>query len=201
MAAATAVTTRQGNDQFRGLFSDTWSVSCTLDVGSLIDGAGETETIAVPGVALGDAVIGFSFGIDKAGVVCHAYVSAANVVPDYFERVHEELCILVQAESLVALEHLDEILAVDGVDGVFIGPADLSADMGFAGTVNRPEVRVRIEAAIRQIRGSGKAAGFLWTNLDDCQHWIDIGTSFLAVASDSGILARASDGLTKRFKS
>jgi hypothetical protein len=80
MAAATAVTTRQGNDQFRGLFSDTWSVSCTLDVGSLIDGAGETETIAVPGVALGDAVLGFSFGIDKAGVVCHAYVSAADVV-------------------------------------------------------------------------------------------------------------------------
>jgi len=62
-------------------------------------------------------------------------------------------------------------------------------------------VRVRIEAAIRQIRSSGKAAGFLWTNLDDCQHWIDIGTSFLAVASDLGILARASDGLTKRFKS
>lgn len=122
-------------------------------------------------------------------------------VPDYFERVHDELCILVQAETLVALEYLEEILAVDGVDGVFIGPADLSADMGFAGTVNRPEVRVKIEAAIRQIRGSGKAAGFLWTNLDDCQHWIDIGTSFLAVASDLGILARASDGLTKRFKS
>ena len=80
MAAATAVTVRQGNDSFRGLFSDTWSVSCTLDVGSLADGAGETETIAVPGVALGDAVIGFSFGVDKAGVVVHAYVSAANVV-------------------------------------------------------------------------------------------------------------------------
>jgi hypothetical protein len=80
MAAATAVTVRQGNDSFRGLFSDTWSVTCTLDVGSLVDGAGETETIAVPGVVLGDAVIGFSFGVDKASVVCHAYVSAANVV-------------------------------------------------------------------------------------------------------------------------
>lgn len=80
MAAATAVTVRQGNDSFRGLFSDTWSVSCTLNVGSLVDAAGETETIAVPGVALGDTVIGFSFGVDKAGVVCHAYVSAADVV-------------------------------------------------------------------------------------------------------------------------
>lgn len=121
-------------------------------------------------------------------------------VADYFDRVHDELCILVQAETLTALDHLDEILDVDGIDGVFIGPADLSADMGFTGTVNRPEVRVRIEAAIRQIRASGKAAGFLWTNLDDCQHWIDVGTSFLAVASDLGILARASDGLTGRFK-
>jgi hypothetical protein len=80
MAAATAVVARQGNDQFRGLFSDTWSVTCILDAGSLVDGAGETETIAVPGVVLGDIVLGFSFGVDKAGVVCHAYVSAANVV-------------------------------------------------------------------------------------------------------------------------
>jgi hypothetical protein len=80
MAAATAVVVRQGNDQFRGLFSDTWSVTCTLDAGSLVDGAGETETIAVPGVVLGDIVLGFSFGVDLAGVTATAYVSAANVV-------------------------------------------------------------------------------------------------------------------------
>jgi hypothetical protein len=80
MAAATAVVTRQGNDQFRGVFSDTWSVVCTLDAGSLVDAAGETETIAVPGVALGDIVIGFSFGVDLVGITATAYVSAANVV-------------------------------------------------------------------------------------------------------------------------
>ena len=80
MAAATAVVVRQGNDQFRGLFSDTWSVTCTLDAGSLVDGAGETETIAVPGVVLGDMVLGVSFGVDLAGVNVTAYVSAANVV-------------------------------------------------------------------------------------------------------------------------
>lgn len=80
MAAATAVVVRQGNDQFRGLFSDTWSVTCTLDAGSLVDGAGETETIAVPGVVLGDIVLGISFGVDLAGVTATAYVSAANVV-------------------------------------------------------------------------------------------------------------------------
>jgi hypothetical protein len=80
MAAATAVVTRRGNDQFRGLFSDTWSVVCTLNVDSLADGAGSTDTIAVPGVALGDMVLGVSFGVDLAGVNVTAYVSAANVV-------------------------------------------------------------------------------------------------------------------------
>jgi hypothetical protein len=80
MAAATSVVSRQGNDQFRGLFSDTWSVTCTLDAGSLIDGAGETDTITVPGVALGDMVIGISFGVDQAGMSITGYVSAADTV-------------------------------------------------------------------------------------------------------------------------
>jgi hypothetical protein len=62
------------------MFQEMWKVSCTLDAGSLIDGAGESDTITVPGVALGDMILGFSFGIDKAGVVVHAYVSAANTV-------------------------------------------------------------------------------------------------------------------------
>ena len=63
MATATAVVTRRGNDQFRGLFSDTWAVTCTLDAGSLVDGAGETDDVTVPGVALGDMVIGASLGV------------------------------------------------------------------------------------------------------------------------------------------
>ena len=80
MAAATAVTSRRGNDQFRGLFSDTWSVTCTLDVDSLVDGAGTSDTITVPGVALGDIVLGISFGVSLAGLTVTGYVSAANTV-------------------------------------------------------------------------------------------------------------------------
>jgi hypothetical protein len=80
MAAASAITVRQGNDQFRGLFSDTWSVTCTLDAGSLVDAAGETDTITVPGVALGDIVLGFSFGVSTAGLTITGYVSAADTV-------------------------------------------------------------------------------------------------------------------------
>jgi len=80
MAAATAVTSRRGNDQFRGLFSDTWAVVATLDSASIATTATATDTITVPGVALGDMVLGFSVGVSEAGLVRRAYVSAANTV-------------------------------------------------------------------------------------------------------------------------
>jgi hypothetical protein len=80
MAAATAVVSARDNESFRGLFSDTWSVVATLDAGSLVDGAGETETVAVAGVALGDMVLGCSFSVDEVGMSVTGYVSAANVV-------------------------------------------------------------------------------------------------------------------------
>lgn len=80
MAAASAITSRRGNDQFRGLFTDTWDVTCTLDAASVSTGATATDTVAVPGVALGDMVLGFSHGVSEAGLVKRAYVSAANVV-------------------------------------------------------------------------------------------------------------------------
>ena len=80
MAAATAITSRQGNDQFRGVFSDTWVVTCTLDSASVADQAAGTDTVAVPGVVLGDIVIGMSAGVSEAGLVRRAYVSAAGTV-------------------------------------------------------------------------------------------------------------------------
>jgi len=80
MAAATSVTSRRGNDQFRGVFSDTWVVTATLDAGSLADAAGESDTVAVPGVALGDMVLGISFAVSEAGMSVTGYVSAADVV-------------------------------------------------------------------------------------------------------------------------
>jgi riboflavin synthase alpha subunit len=80
MATATAVVTRRGNDTFRGLFSDTWAVTCTLDAGNLTDTNGETDDVTVPGVALGDMVIGASLGVDLVGLTVTGYVSAANTV-------------------------------------------------------------------------------------------------------------------------
>ena len=80
MATASAVVSRRGNEQFRGLFSDTWAVTATLDAGSLVNGAGETDDVTVAGVALGDMVIGASLGVDLVGLTVTGYVSAANTV-------------------------------------------------------------------------------------------------------------------------
>jgi hypothetical protein len=80
MAAATAVVSRRGNDQFRGIFSDTWSVTCTLNSASVADQAAGTDTVTVPGVILGDMVIGMSVAVSEAGLVRRAYVSAADTV-------------------------------------------------------------------------------------------------------------------------
>jgi len=80
MATASAVVSRRGNDQFRGLFSDTWAVTCTLNAGNLVDGAGETDDVTVSGVALGDMVIGASLGVDLVGLTVTGYVSAADTV-------------------------------------------------------------------------------------------------------------------------
>lgn len=80
MAAATAVVSRRGNDQFRGIFSDTWAVTCTLNSASVADQGAGTDTVTVPGVALGDIIIGMSAGVSEAGLVRRAYVSAADTV-------------------------------------------------------------------------------------------------------------------------
>lgn len=78
--AASAVVVRRGNDQFRGVFNDTWSVTATLNLASVADAETQVDTVSVPGVALGDMVLACSFGVDAAGLSITAYVSAADVV-------------------------------------------------------------------------------------------------------------------------
>jgi hypothetical protein len=86
MANATSVTVRAGNDQFRGLYNSTFLVRATLDADDLSDGAGDTDTVTVPGVALGDMVLSASLAVDVAGLIVTAYVSAANTVSIRFQN-------------------------------------------------------------------------------------------------------------------
>jgi 4-hydroxy-2-oxoheptanedioate aldolase len=122
-------------------------------------------------------------------------------VKDYARRAHEEICLLVQVETQSALDHIEEICAVDGVDGVFIGPADLHASLGYAGEIANPKVKPLIDEAIRRIRKCGKAPGILTPNEADARHWLQCGALFVAVGADVGLLARGAEALAAKFKS
>ncbi len=121
-------------------------------------------------------------------------------VPDYHARCEAEIFVAVQVESRRALDNLEAIAAVAGVDGVFIGPGDLSTSLGYLGQQNHPEIVRTIEDAIGRIRASGKHAGVLTANEPLAQRYIAAGTRFTAVGSDMGLLARGSEALVARFR-
>ena len=123
-----------------------------------------------------------------------------NRIPDYLTRANDQMCVLVQIETPRAVDALDDILAVDGVDGAFIGPADLSANMGYLGQPDHPEVTQAIDEAIRRIVQSGKAAGILHSNVERARHYLSLGASFVAVGVDAVLLARAAERLAGEFK-
>jgi len=122
-------------------------------------------------------------------------------VKDYFKRAEEELCVLVQVETRLGLDNLEAIANTDGVDGVFIGPADLSAGLGHLGDMAHPEVKNAIDDAIRRIRKAGKAPGILTAVEAEARHYLEIGCLFVAVGADVGLLARESEKLCAKFKS
>ena len=121
-------------------------------------------------------------------------------VKDYAKRAHEEICVLVQVETQTALDSLEKIAAIEGVDGVFIGPADLHASLGYTGETNNPKVMPIIDDAIRRIRKCGKAPGILTGVEADARRWIDCGGLFVAVGADTGVLARGTEALAAKFR-
>lgn len=129
-----------------------------------------------------------------------ARASRWNTVPDYLNRAEEQLCLLVQVENRAGLAALPEILAVDGVDGVFIGPADLSAALGHRGNPGHPEVQAAIETAIGQIVVSGKAAGILSADQGLARRYLKLGATFVAVGVDTSVLVKGLQTLLAAFK-
>jgi 4-hydroxy-2-oxoheptanedioate aldolase len=121
-------------------------------------------------------------------------------VPGYAKSAHEQVCVLVQVETGQALDNLDAILAVEGVDGVFIGPADLHASLGYPGELRHPQVWPRIEDAVRRIRAAGRAPGFLSPTEADARRVLELGGQFVAVGSDGGLLAKAADALLAKYR-
>jgi 4-hydroxy-2-oxoheptanedioate aldolase len=129
-----------------------------------------------------------------------ARASSFNMVPDYLQTANAEICLLLQIESRAGLAKLDEIAAVDGVDGVFIGPSDLAADMGYLGNPGAPEVQAAVRESLDRIVRSGKAAGILTADARLGQGYIAQGATFVAVGTDVTLFAKAAAGLAAQFK-
>ena len=118
---------------------------------------------------------------------------------DYLDIADSEICLLVQAETVTALDNLEAICAVEGVDGVFIGPADLAASMGHRGKPGHPEVQNAIEAAMRTIIASGKAAGTLTSDPVLALRYLELGCTFVATGVDILTFANAARKLAREF--
>ncbi len=120
--------------------------------------------------------------------------------PRYLHEADDGICLLVQVETAAALSQVDAIAAVDGVDGVFIGPADLSASMGHLGNPGHADVCSAIDAGIARILAAGKAPGILAVDETLARHYIAAGARFVAVGVEATMLARATRDLAARFK-
>lgn len=177
---------------------ETWIIKQLLDIGA--------QTLLVPMVESGDeaqalvkAVRYPPHGVRGVGAAL-ARASRFNRIPDYLQTANDEVCLLLQVESRAGLEKLDEIASTDGVDGVFIGPADLAADMGFLGKPGAPDVQAEVEKALKRIQAHGKAAGILTGDLALAKRYVELGATFVAIGNDVTLFANATSKLLADFK-
>jgi len=134
------------------------------------------------------------------GYAGQARASRYGRIKGYHAAANAEICLLVQVETRRGLENLEAIARVEGVDGVFVGPGDLSAALGFLGQPNHPEIVKIIEGMIGRIKKAGCAPGILTSDAELAQRYIELGCLFAAVGSDIGLVARGADQLAAKFK-
>lgn len=175
---------------------EAWLIKQVLDAGA--------QTLLVPMVESGeqarDLVRACTYppkGMRGVGA-SSARATRFGSVADYTTTADDQICLMVQVESRAGVEALDDILAVEGIDGVFIGPADLSADMGFAGNSAAPEVQTVIQDVLGRIAASGKTPGIMCLD-DRVQTYVDWGARFVAVGIDILVLAKAARGLAETW--
>lgn len=129
-----------------------------------------------------------------------ARASRFNRIAGYLQKADDEMCLLLQIESLEGLRNIREIAAVEGVDGVFIGPSDLCAALGHLGNPAHAEVQTVIEDAIAVVLAEGKAPGILIADEALARRYIELGSRFVAVGTDAAILMRGTDALLQKFR-
>jgi 4-hydroxy-2-oxoheptanedioate aldolase len=176
---------------------ETWLIKQLLDVGvrtlliPMVDSAEQARQLV-------EAVRYPPAGKRGMGAAV-ARASGFNTITDYVDTADGEICLLVQAETMAAIDSLEEIAAVDGIDGIFIGPADLSADMGYRGRFEAPEVQEVIEKAIGRIVAAGKPAGILTFSEALNLRYLDLGATFVAVGADVTEFGTALRALAARY--
>ncbi|MEP9317747.1 4-hydroxy-2-oxoheptanedioate aldolase [Pseudomonas sp. LABIM340] len=182
----------------RPVVGDTVLIKQLLDIGA--------QTLLVPMVDSAEQALQLvramrypPFGVRGVGSAL-ARASRWNSIPGYLDEADDQMCLLVQVENLEGLANLDEIAAVQGVDGVFIGPADLSAAMGHRGNPSHPEVQAAIEDAIVRIQRAGKAAGILSADEKLARRYLELGAKFVAVGVDTTLLMRSLQELAGRYR-
>jgi len=182
----------------RPAWNDTVIIKRCLDIGA--------QTLLVPYVQNPDeakraveAVRYPSAGV--RGVAVASRASRYGRVTDYLKNANGEICLLVQVETRSAMEQIEAIATVEGVDGVFIGPSDLSASLGHIGNPAHPDVQKAMESCVRRLTAVGKPAGILTSNEEEVRRYIGWGYTFVAVGSDVGLLSRGADALAKKFRS
>jgi len=197
LAQLQAVAPYRSHPIVRAVVGDTALIKQLLDIGAqtllvpMVDTAEQARQIVAATRYPPEGVRGDGSAIARA--------SRWGLLPDYVERANDEVGLLVQAETKRALENLDEICAIDGVDGVFVGPADLAASLGHRNNAGHPEVQAAIDDALRRIVASGKAAGILTSDVDAARRYIDMGCTFVAVGLDARLLAQATRTLRAQF--
>jgi 4-hydroxy-2-oxoheptanedioate aldolase len=134
------------------------------------------------------------------GFAGQARASRFGRIKGYHAAANAEICLLLQVETKLGLDNLEKIASVEGVDGVFVGPGDLSAALGYLGQQNHPEIVKTIDDMIERIGKAGCAPGILTGDAELAQHYIDQGCLFAAVGTDLGLLTRSADQLAAKFR-
>ena len=188
VAQLPVIAARDTHAVVRPPIGETWLIKQLLDAGA--------QSLLIPMVesaeqaqALVDAVTYPPQGVRGVGSAL-ARASDFAAIGDYLTSARDEICLLAQVENRKGLDALDDILAVEGLDGVFIGPSDLAADLGFIGQAGAPEVKKVVVSALEKIVASGKAAGILTLDTDFQRECRDIGARFIATDIDVSLFAR-----------
>lgn len=133
------------------------------------------------------------------GVAGGSRATRFGKVQNYYHQAADELFVILQVETASAIDEIEAIAAVEGVDAIFVGPSDLAASMGHLGNYDHPDVQAKIQQAAVRIKNAGKVSGILSFNPQRAKEYIALGYQFVAVASDQSLLASAADRLADEF--